>query len=256
MTTKKEDLARVAGQPDSTVPVPQPPTVATPAPDHLKHWQAMARPPITALKTIKGGRLQGMTDVNPQWRYQAMTEQFGPCGIGWAYTIDKLWTEPGAEGEILAFAQVSVRTRETIGPNGSFRESLPIVGIGGNHLITKEKSGLRSNDECWKMAVTDALSVALKMLGVAADIYAGRWDGSKYVGGSEEAKAPEPQPPSQSYEDWLTDLRAVADNGYQALLQTVSNSPVQYKDKLRADKKTWLRLENAAKDAERMAVPA
>jgi len=31
------------------------------------------------------------------------------------------------------------------------------------------------------MAVTDALSVALKMLGVAADIYLGRWDGSKYA---------------------------------------------------------------------------
>ena len=30
------------------------------------------------------------------------------------------------------------------------------------------------------MAVTDAFSTALKMLGVAADIYAGRWDGSKY----------------------------------------------------------------------------
>ena len=29
-------------------------------------------------------------------------------------------------------------------------------------------------------AVTDAFSTALKMLGVAADIYAGRWDGSKY----------------------------------------------------------------------------
>ena len=30
------------------------------------------------------------------------------------------------------------------------------------------------------MAVTDAFSTSLKMIGVAADIYAGRWDGSKY----------------------------------------------------------------------------
>ena len=30
------------------------------------------------------------------------------------------------------------------------------------------------------MAITDALSVAMKMIGVAADIYAGRWDGSRY----------------------------------------------------------------------------
>lgn len=147
-------------------------------PPHMQRWNAMARPPQSALKQIKGGRLQGFTDVNPQWRYQAMTEQFGPCGIGWRYTIDRLWTEPGAEGEVLAFAQVSVYTRADDRPG---HESQPIVGIGGNHLIVKEAKGLRNNDECWKMAVTDALSVALKMLGVAADVYAGLWDGSKYV---------------------------------------------------------------------------
>lgn len=142
---------------------------------HMTHWQAMARPPVTALKEIKGGRLAGMTDVNPQWRYQAMTEQFGMCGVGWKYVIDRLWTEPGCDGEVLAFAQASVFVRDSFGVWGD-----PVVGIGGNHLITKEKAGLRNNDECWKMAVTDALSVALKMLGVAADVYAGRWDGAKY----------------------------------------------------------------------------
>ena len=30
------------------------------------------------------------------------------------------------------------------------------------------------------MAITHALSTAMKMLGMAADIYAGMWDGSKY----------------------------------------------------------------------------
>lgn len=155
---------------------------------NMKHWLAMSRPPAKALKTIRGGRLQGMTDVNPQWRYQAMTEQFGPCGIGWKYDIDKLWTEPGCEGEVLAFAQISLRV---------FKHDFwsdPIVGVGGNHLIAKEKNGLRNNDECWKMAITDALSVALKMLGVAADIYAGLWDGSKYVTAPQVYVA-EPQAP-------------------------------------------------------------
>ena len=141
---------------------------------HMSRWQALARPPATALKTIRGGRLQGMTDVNPQWRYQAMTEQFGMCGVGWKYEIEKLWTEPGCDGEVLGFAQVSVR----VFSHDFWSE--PIIGVGGNHLIVKESKGLRNNDECWKMAITDALSVALKMLGVAADIYAGMWDGSKY----------------------------------------------------------------------------
>ena len=56
----------------------------------------------------------------------------------------------------------------------------PIVGIGGSKLVNAFNAGLQSNDEGYKMAVTDAFSTSLKMLGVAADIYAGRWDGAKY----------------------------------------------------------------------------
>jgi len=58
--------------------------------------------------------------------------------------------------------------------------SMPIVGIGGAALVAKEKDGLRANDEGYKMAVTDALSVAMKQLGFGADIYMGKFDGSKY----------------------------------------------------------------------------
>ena len=47
--------------------------------------------------------------------------------------------------------------------------------------MTAEKSGPHVSDEAFKMALTDALSVALKMIGVAADIYLGLFDGSKYV---------------------------------------------------------------------------
>jgi hypothetical protein len=48
-------------------------------------------------------------------------------------------------------------------------------------LVPLEAGGLYANDEAFKMAVTDALSVAMKMLGMGADIYAGLWDGSKYA---------------------------------------------------------------------------
>jgi len=58
-------------------------------------------------------------------------------------------------------------------------------------MISKEKDYLYTNDECYKMAVTDALSVAFKALGFGAEIYAGRWDGSKYL---EKPKPPEPTP--------------------------------------------------------------
>ena len=148
-------------------------------------WDKVHKPDPTSLKTIGGGRLKGMTDINPQWRLQAATEVFGPCGIGWWYTIKELWTVPGADGQVMAFARVDVFYRD------GESTSQPVEGIGGSMMISKEKDYLYTNDECYKMAVTDALSVAFKALGFGAEIYAGRWDGSKYL---EKPKPPEPTP--------------------------------------------------------------
>src|SRR5262245_63023921 len=120
-----------------------------PIDEKLAVWNELARPPKSALKTIKGGRLQGMTDVNPQWRYQAMTKHFGPVGIGWKFEVVKFWNKPGVDGEVLVFAQVEVRIRH----NSEWSD--PIVGIGGNKLVSKEREGLRANDEAHKMAATD-----------------------------------------------------------------------------------------------------
>ena len=141
----------------------------------LKIYKTLSQPPKEALKVILAGDLKGKSDINPQWRYEAMTKAFGLVGIGWKYEIQRLWTEPGANGEILAFAQVAVYVKD--GENWSDA----IIGVGGSKLINSFSKGLKSNDEGFKMAITDAFSTSLKMLGVAADVYAGRWDGSKYL---------------------------------------------------------------------------
>ena len=147
--------------------------------DNLEIWNKVCRPPATALKQIKGGRLSGMTDISPQWRYKAMTEVFGPCGLGWSYEIVKTWTDQGPAGELMVFAHVHLNVKGY---------TYPIPGVGGSALIAKETAGLRANDEAYKMAITDALSVAMKQLGVGADIYMGMWDGSKYKDGVESVK--------------------------------------------------------------------
>ena len=142
--------------------------------DNMSLYNAVRTPPPEALKTIQAGRLKGMSDINPMWRIKALTEQFGPCGAGWKYTIERFWTESGAGGEIAAFAQINLYYR--IGEEWSG----PVPGIGGSSFVSKEKTGLYVSDECYKMALTDALSVACKALGVAADVY---WqsDKSKYT---------------------------------------------------------------------------
>ena len=121
--------------------------------------------PKTALKEIAAGRLKGKSDINPMWRIKMLTELFGACGIGWYYEIDKQWLETGAAGEISAFCNISLYIRQ------GEEWSKPIQGTGGASYIAREKNGMYTSDECYKMALTDAISVACKALGFAADVY-------------------------------------------------------------------------------------
>lgn len=178
-------------------------------------WNNVRTPPPEALKKILGGRLAGKTDISPQWRYEIMTKVFGACGFGWKYIIEKTWTTEAPNGQIFAFAQVVVFYKS----GNSWSE--PIQGIGGSMLVVKEKSGLYANDEGYKMAVTDALSVALKMIGVAADIYAGKWDGTRYV----ENTKPANKPPAQTKDEKRT----------KQISQEFFNYTTEHKDELPDD---------------------
>lgn len=144
-------------------------------------WKSLSKPPASALKAILAGRLKGKTDINPQWRYKAMTEQFGLCGVGWKYTVDRQWTEVGAEGEVMAYVNVSLYFKD------GDKWSDPIPANGGSIMIAKEKFGMHNNDEAFKMAETDALGTAMKKIGVASEVYEGNWDGSKYLEGGQNS---------------------------------------------------------------------
>lgn len=121
--------------------------------------------PQEARKTIKGGRLNGFTDINPMWRFKMLTEAFGPCGIGWKYEITDQRITPGPDGKSAAFVDILLFYKQ----DGQWSEGIP--GIGGSAFIAKESGGLHMNDECFKMALTDAIGTACKALGMSADIY-------------------------------------------------------------------------------------
>lgn len=129
--------------------------------ENLNIYNDLRNVPDQAKKTINGGRLNGMTDVNPMWRIKVLTEQFGPCGFGWKYEITRQWAETYGN-ETKAFANINL----FIKVNGEWSDAIP--GTGGSTLV--EAKGY-VNDEAYKMALTDALSVSMKALGVAADIY-------------------------------------------------------------------------------------
>lgn len=141
--------------------------------DNMRYYDPLQMPPQDALKDIKGGRLKGFTDINPQWRYEALTKQFGPCGIGWKYEPVKEQTVPCPDGQLLLFVSINFYYKE----DGEWSD--PVPGHGGDFIIKMEKGQLYYNDEAYKMAYTDAIGTASKMIGVAANVYRGRQD-TKY----------------------------------------------------------------------------
>lgn len=143
--------------------------------DNLKIYNQVREVPKNAQKQITAGRLKGMTDINPQWRIQTLTETFGPCGIGWYTEEIKREFTTGANGVICCFVDINLYVKH------DNEWSKPIYGTGGSTFVAKEKDGLYTSDEVVKMAYTDALSVACKQLGFGADIYWNKND-SKYSG--------------------------------------------------------------------------
>ena len=55
--------------------------------------------PENALKKIEAGRLKGKSDINPMWRIQCLTREFGPAGFGFTINVSKEWTEVCENGE-------------------------------------------------------------------------------------------------------------------------------------------------------------
>ena len=139
--------------------------------DNLVIYNQLKEVPEKAKKTITGGRLSGMTDIKPMWRIEKLTEVFGMCGFGWKASIKNKEIIEGANGEKVAVVDIELY----VNVNGEWSHA--IDGTGGSSFIAKEKNGLYTNDECFKMAYTDALSVACKSLGMGADVY---WGDSKY----------------------------------------------------------------------------
>lgn len=140
--------------------------------EKMRIYNNMKEVPKEARKPITGGRLAGMTDIKPMWRIQKLTEEFGPAGIGWKTIIANKEIMEGANGEKIAIVDIDL----FIKVDGEWSEAIP--GTGGASFIAKEKNGLYTSDECYKMAYTDAISVACKSLGMGADVY---WGDSKYA---------------------------------------------------------------------------
>lgn len=157
--------------------------------NNMEIWQQLEKTADEAKKPIEAGRLKGFTDINPCWRMKRLTEVFGPCGIGWKFDICNTYTIPGANEEIAAFVDIRLYYKK----DGEWSEGVP--GLGGSMFVAKERSGMHTSDECFKMALSDAIGTACKALGMSADIYFSK-DRSKYTTAQDA-----PEVKMETYED-------------------------------------------------------
>lgn len=132
--------------------------------DNLALYNRYAQPPQDALKAFNNGKFSG-TDINPMWRIKALTEAFGPCGLGWYTEVKRMWREDTPDGAATVYCEVLLYVKY----DGEW--SRPIAGVGGNTLTRVTRNGSSTTDEAYKMAYTDALGIACKALGFGADIW-------------------------------------------------------------------------------------
>jgi hypothetical protein len=143
-------------------------------------WDKLKRVPTEHLKGFKrAGGFSG-TAIKPMWTVHRMTEEFGPCGVGWGIGAPSFHVVPGSNNEVLVYCMVSIWHGE---------KTNVVFGVGGDKVVSHVKANEQykrperwdSDDEAFKKAFTDAVTNALKFIGTGADVHMGLFDGSKYV---------------------------------------------------------------------------
>lgn len=179
--------------------------------DNLQLWKAVERTPKEHTKSITGKAYKG-TSPKPHYLIHKATETFGPCGIGWGFSIVRERIENGAEGEKVHIAHVRVWYKWD-GEKGE------VEHVGQTMFSGFRKSGEPYTDEdAPKKSVTDALVKALSMIGFAGDIFIGRYDDSKYVAELEaEATQAAPAPAAKAKTLDNSDSATVANSMILAL---------------------------------------
>lgn len=152
-------------------------------------WDRLGKTDPSHTKQFKrSGGFSG-TAIKPMWSYRRMTEEYGPCGEGWGVNEPSFQVVSGPEGEVLVYCTVSIW-------HGA--RDRTVFGVGGDKVVGKNKYGLSSDDEAFKKAFTDAVTNALKLIGVGADVHMGMFDDSKYVNERKQDEARKDSTPADN----------------------------------------------------------
>jgi hypothetical protein len=156
---------------------------------NMRLWDRVCVTDPKAVKPITGKQYSG-NSPKPYWIVERLTQEFGPCGIGWGYSILNERMERLSETDVLHVAVVRF-WYELEGKRGEVEQ---IGQTKATYMSSKDK--LIVDEDAPKKSVTDALVKCASYIGVAGDIFSGRWDDSKYVAWArEQYEEPKPADP-------------------------------------------------------------
>ncbi len=141
---------------------------------NMEIWDALKETDPNRTKKITGKKYKG-DSINPNYIYEKLTKQFGPCGIGWGFEVLQQDWKTGLNGEIAHSILIGLWYKQ----EGEKSELIP--GFGGTIFTGEYSTGLYTDDDATKKSLTDAITKASQLIGMSADIFGGQWGDSKYI---------------------------------------------------------------------------
>jgi hypothetical protein len=197
--------------------------------NNLELWSAHADIPPSETKPITGKAYKG-TSPKPHYIMYCLTDMFGPVGVGFGWDVVAEEFLPIGE-EVLHWCRIKFWHTDRANTFDSY---------GQTKALMKTRNGLMLDEDAPKKSLTDAIVKAASQVGVAANIFLGRWDDSRYVANLERQERDEksqPEPPDQSRETADRMIAAVkgadaaklaaieADARFQSDLASLSEKP-------------------------------
>ncbi len=156
--------------------------------DNLKLWAQFEDIDPAFTKPITGKDYKG-TSPNAHYVVKCLTEMFGPIGQGFGWTVLK--------EDIERFGDTAIhwcRIEFWHTDRSNVFESYGQTKMA--YMTRGQNSYLKVDEDAPKKSLTDAVTKAAAQIGIASNIFLGRWDDSKYVDEvAAEYREKEPQSP-------------------------------------------------------------
>lgn len=132
---------------------------------NLELWNSVEKTNPNQTKKVTFGR--AITAIDPYHQIKNATEKFGPVGVGWGWSVERVEYLPTNEMALL------IRLWHT--------EKTNTFDQWGQASLYIDKAENKKDTDCFKKATTDGVTKCLSLIGFNADVFLGKFEDNKYV---------------------------------------------------------------------------